>query len=100
MAKKESKLQQARVLGGFTLDGLDYNPNDIIESTPEMIKSLGSSVDADPAAVRFCLAAAKNPIMKKYEPANPEPVQDEEQADQDETTETTEATETTETTNS
>lgn len=56
---------QARVLGGFTLDGVQYDPNDVIEGTPSLIKSLGSSVDADPQAVGYCLGLHK-PIIKRH----------------------------------
>lgn len=72
MARHNTKqdTQQARVLGGFTLDGVEYGPNDIIEASPEMIKSLGASVDADPAAVEYC-HGLDNPVIKKYEPVIP-----------------------------
>ena len=55
MAKKESKTQQARVLGGFTLDGIEYQSNEIIEADPALIASLGTSVDTDKDAVAHCL---------------------------------------------
>lgn len=56
MAKKDTAAtKQARVLGEFTLDGIEYKPNDVIESTPELIASLGSLVDANPEAVAHCL---------------------------------------------
>lgn len=56
---------QARVLGGFTLDDVQYEPNDVIEGTPSLIKSLASSVDADPEAVKYCLGLAK-PVIKRH----------------------------------
>lgn len=55
MAKKKEKLQRARVLGGFTLDGIEYKPNDIIESDPRLIESLSGSVDSDDEAVAYCI---------------------------------------------
>lgn len=73
MTKHKSQIEtnQARVLGGFTLDGVDYNPNDIIETSPEMIKSLGSSVDADQEAVEYCLGLS-NPVVKKHVAVTPQ----------------------------
>lgn len=47
--------QQARVLGGFTLDGIEYQSNDIIEADAEIIKSLGNSIDASTEAVDECM---------------------------------------------
>lgn len=66
--------QQARVLGGFTLDGIDYNPNDIIESDPELIRSLGSSVDTSSDAVNYCLGLEK-PVIKQHPYNKPQPVE-------------------------
>ena len=67
MAKNKSEqLQQARVLGGFVLDGVQYNPNDIIESDPKIIKSLGTSVDTAKEAVDYCLKQ-KDHVIKKHE---------------------------------
>lgn len=67
MAKKKAidGIMQARVLGGFVLDGVQYNPDEIIEADGEMIEQLGSSVDADPAAVEYCLGL-KNPVVRVY----------------------------------
>ncbi|WP_293006862.1 hypothetical protein [Nitrosomonas sp.] len=64
MAKK--KTQQARVLAGFELDGVQYNPDDVIEASPKMIEQLASSVDAHPSAVEHCLGL-KSPVIKKHE---------------------------------
>lgn len=68
MAKKKSQagMMQARVLGGFVLDGVQYNSDDIIEASPIMIEQLGSSVDAHPTAVDHCLGL-ENPVIKKHE---------------------------------
>lgn len=67
MSKREEqkKTQQARVLGGFVLNGVEYNSNDIIEAGTEIIVSLGSSVDASNDAVEFCLSL-ENPVIKKH----------------------------------
>lgn len=73
---EQRHIEQARVLGGFTLDGVDYNPNDIIETDPELIKSLGTSVDTEKEAIDYCLALDK-PVIKRHEytakPAQAEP---------------------------
>lgn len=68
MAKKKTQggMMQARVLGGFELDGVQYNPDDIIEADAKMIEQLGSSVDAHPSAVDHCLDL-ENPVIKKHE---------------------------------
>jgi len=58
-------IQRARVLGGFTLDGVLFESDNIIEADPNLIKSLGSSVDASQIAVDYCLAL-KNPVIKKH----------------------------------
>lgn len=63
MAKKT---QQARVLGGFELDGVKYNSNDVIESDPVLIRSLGTAVDTTKEAVDYCLNL-EEPIVKRHE---------------------------------
>jgi glucan-binding YG repeat protein len=74
MAKKNTQpsIMQARVLGGFILDGVQYNPDDIIEANHEMIKQLGSSVDANASAVEHC-RGMKNAVIKKHESKQPDP---------------------------
>lgn len=79
MATKR-KTQQARVLGGFVLDGVEYNPNDVIESHPKIIKSLGSSVDTAEEAVEYCLKL-KKPIIKKHDWIEPVSSDDSDQDD-------------------
>lgn len=69
---KTEQLQQARVLGGFTLDGVNYQSDDIIEAHPDIIKSLGTSIDPDPAAVDHCLNK-QDAVIKRHEWTNPEP---------------------------
>ena len=72
MAKgKSEQLQQAQVLGGFVLNGVQYNPNDIIEADPKIIKSLGTSVDSSREAVDYCLKQ-KDHVIKKHEYIEPE----------------------------
>lgn len=66
--------QRACVLGGFTLDGIEYHPNDIIESDPELIRSLGSSVDASVEAVNYCLSLEK-PVIKQHPYNKPQDAQ-------------------------
>lgn len=61
----QKQSQQARVLGGFILNGVEYNSNDIIEAGTEEIVSLGSSVDASDDAVEYCLSL-ENPVIKKH----------------------------------
>lgn len=63
----QTETVQARVLGGFTLDGVQYEPDDVIEGTTRLIKSLGSSVDADPEAVNHCFGLEK-PVIKRHVP--------------------------------
>lgn len=53
------------MLGGFTLDGVQYNPDDIIETDPELIEQLGTSVDAHPDAVAYCRGLDK-PVIKQH----------------------------------
>lgn len=65
MAKKKDQAARARVLGGFTLDGVQYNPDDIIETDPKLIEQLGTSVDAHPDAVAHCLGLDK-PVIKQH----------------------------------
>ena len=65
--EEKAKLQRARVLGGFRFDDIDYHPNDIIEASAHLIKSLGSSVDTDPNSVAYAIehesgAVKKHPI--------------------------------------
>lgn len=66
-----AKYQQARVLGGFTLDGVNYQSDDIIEAHPDIIKSLGTSIDPDPAAVDHCLNK-QDAVIKRHEWTKPE----------------------------
>lgn len=66
------KYQQARVLGGFTLDGISYQSDDIIEAHPDIIKSLGTSIDPEPAAVDHCLNK-ESAVIKRHEWTKPEP---------------------------
>ena len=51
----QAEYKQARVLGGFTLDGIEYKSNDVIEADEKLINSLGTSVDPHPDAVKYCL---------------------------------------------
>lgn len=74
MKKSKPEQQQARVLGGFALDGIDYNPNDIIESDPELIRALGSSVDTSKEAVDYCLSLEK-PVIKQHPYNKPQDAQ-------------------------
>lgn len=67
-----AKYQQARVLGGFTLDGVDYQSDDIIEARPDIIKSLGTAIDTDPAAVDYCLNK-RDAVIKRHECSSAEP---------------------------
>lgn len=68
---QSTKYQQARVLGGFTLDGVTYHSDDIIEAHPDIIKSLGTSIDPDPAAVDHCLNK-ESAVIKRHEWTKPE----------------------------
>lgn len=77
---KSESLQQARVLGGFALDNVEYHSNDVIEAHPTIIQSLGNSVDADPAAIKYCLGL-ENPVIKRHEWTPPISHQSEEQTD-------------------
>lgn len=69
MTKKQLNIQ-ARVLGGFTLDQIEYGPNDIIESDPALIKSLGNSVDASAESVAEALKLGG--AVKQHEYKKPE----------------------------
>jgi|CXWL01.1.fsa_nt_gi hypothetical protein len=62
---EKPKNQMARVLGGFQLDGVDYQPNDVIEASSDLIRSLGSSVDSDPAAVARA-TKSEGAVVKKH----------------------------------
>lgn len=75
------QLQQARVLGGFTLDGVAYQSDDVIEAHPDIIKSLGTSIDPDPAAVDHCLNK-ESAVIKRHEWTKPEPATEEVEATQ------------------
>ena len=68
---KTEQLQQARVLGGFTLDGVNYQSDDIIEAPLDIIKSLGTSIDPDPDAVDYCLNK-QDAVIKRHEWTSPE----------------------------
>lgn len=68
---RPEQLQQARVLGGFTLDGVPYQSDDIIEAHPDIIKSLGTSIDPDPTAVDHCLNK-ESAVIKRHEWIKPE----------------------------
>ncbi len=68
---KTEQLLQARVLGGFTLDGVTYHSDDIIEAHPDIIKSLGTAIDPDPAAVDYCLNK-QDAVIKRHEWTKPE----------------------------
>ncbi|MBY0474212.1 MAG: hypothetical protein K2Q13_04010 [Nitrosomonas sp.] len=61
----KSTMQQARVLGGFNLDGVQYNSNDIIEADQKIIKQLGSSVDVDGGAIERRIKL-DNSVIKKH----------------------------------
>lgn len=76
---KPEQNQQACVLGGFTLDDIEYHPNDIIESDPELIRSLGRSVDTSEEAVNHCLNL-ENPVIKQHPYNKPEAVEQPEEA--------------------
>ena len=78
---KPEQLQQARVLGGFTLDGLVYQSDDIIEAHPDIIESLGTAVDTDHAAVDYCLNKTDS-VIKRCEWIRPEPSVEETEATQ------------------
>lgn len=69
---RPGQLQQARVLGGFTLDGVGYQSNDIIEAHPDIIKSLGTSIDPDSDAVDHCLNR-EDAVIKRHEWTKLEP---------------------------
>lgn len=62
---KPEGLQQARVLGGFMLDGVSYFSNDIIEASEEIIKSLGTAVDTDSNAIERCLTK-EHAVIKRH----------------------------------
>lgn len=72
MTSKRIQFIRARVLGGFTLDGVNYQSDDVIEAHPDIIKSLGTSIDPDPAAVDYCLNKA-DAVIKRHEWTKPEP---------------------------
>ena len=74
MAKKTIK--QARVLGGFELDGIKYNPNDIIESDPRLIKSLGTSVDVgyDDGGLKFTFGQSIRKVLRKIKDTGGRPI--------------------------
>ena len=63
--EKTGTMQRARVLGGFTLDGVLFESDNIIEADPNVIRNLGSSVDESQSAVDYCLSL-KNPVIKKH----------------------------------
>ena len=63
---RPEQLQQARVLGGFTLDGVNYQSNDIIEAHPQIIISLGTAVDTDYDAIEQCLNVDSS-VIKRHE---------------------------------
>ncbi|MBY0499300.1 MAG: hypothetical protein K2P74_06790 [Nitrosomonas sp.] len=63
--EKTGTMQRARVLGGFTLDGVLFESDNIIEADPNVIKNLGSSVDSSQSAVDYCLSL-KNTVIKKH----------------------------------
>ena len=88
MAKE--KYQKARVLGGFELDGVKYTSNDVIESDPMLIRSLGTAVDTTKEAVDYCLSLEK-PIVKRHEFKRPgQPADAQEAAETQEDPETKE----------
>lgn len=62
---EKPKNQKARVLGGFRLDGIDYQPNDVIEANADVIQSLGSSVDVDADAIAQAIKNEQG-IVKKH----------------------------------
>lgn len=62
--EEKTKLQRARVLGGFRLDDIDYHPNDIIEASVTLIESLGSSVDPDPDSVKYAIENESGAVKK------------------------------------
>lgn len=68
---QQEKFIQARVLGGFTLDGIDYKSDDIIEAHPKIIQTLGTSIDASQEAVDHCLNK-KGSVIKRHEWTEPE----------------------------
>jgi hypothetical protein len=78
---QSTKYQQARVLGGFTLDGVNYQSDDIIEARPDIIKSLGTAIDTDPVAVDYALNR-KDAVIKRHEWTKPEPATEEVEATQ------------------
>jgi hypothetical protein len=55
MAKtqKTEKAVKARVLSKITIDGVAYEPDQIVEVDPNLIESLGSHVDPHPDAVAY-----------------------------------------------
>ena len=59
---KPVTIGRARVLGGFMLDNVEYHPNDVIEADKSIIKSLGTSVDPDPEAVKYCLEELESAV--------------------------------------
>lgn len=78
---KSEQFQQARVLGGFTLDGEDYQSDDVIEAHPDIIKSLGTSIDPDPAAIDYCLNKG-SAVIKRHEWTGPESLVEDAEAKQ------------------
>ncbi|MBX3629318.1 MAG: hypothetical protein KF908_05265 [Nitrosomonas sp.] len=47
--------KKARVLVDTRIGDLSLQPNDVIEAPTSVIKSLGDNVDANKAAVAFCI---------------------------------------------
>lgn len=45
---------KARVLCAVTVNGVQYQPDDLIEAEAEVIAGLGGSVDPHPDAVAYC----------------------------------------------
>jgi hypothetical protein len=45
---------KARVLSSFSVDGVQYHPNDLIEAEAELIAGLGGNVDTHKDAVAYC----------------------------------------------
>lgn len=56
MAKnqKTDKPVKARVLSKITIDGVAYEPDQIVEVDQSLLGSLGSHVDPHPDAVAYC----------------------------------------------
>ena len=55
---------KARILVAVSIEGNEYQPNDVVDLSASLIKAFADGVDTDPAAVSYCVDELKAVVIK------------------------------------